>query len=116
MVVWAQAVAGVNCILGRGPAGDAPATLSNGLDGSGTPKIDVDAAGNAIAVWVQSDDPDTNAAIWTSHYRAGTGWGAASQLSANSSAWANAPQVSLDPSGNAVVIWNAIDPSINSNH
>ena len=71
--------------------------------GVSPPQIAVDAAGNGIAVWRQADA--TGGRVWTNQYRAGAGWGAANRIDTNPLLPAHAPQIAMDSSGTAVVVW-----------
>lgn len=73
------------------------------------PRVAVDAAGNAIAVWQQAGPgPFDSIGIWTSRFTPATGWGPAEVLDTEDDV-ANAPQVAMDPSGNAIAIWQQSD-------
>ena len=68
------------------------------------PQIAVDAHGNAVAVWMQSDGSRYN--IWSNRYIASTGlWGTAVLLETDNTGDANEPQVAIDTNGNAVAVW-----------
>lgn len=69
--------------------------------------VAVDAAGNAVAVWYQSDGTRDN--IWVNHFVAGTGWGIATQIESNDLGNARNPQVAVDAGGNAVAVWYQSD-------
>ncbi|MCL4467384.1 MAG: hypothetical protein M1591_00425, partial [Deltaproteobacteria bacterium] len=71
-----------------------------------SPQVSFDSAGNAIAVWYQSDG--THGRIYANRYVAGTGWGAAAIIDAGPN---NAlhPQVSFDSAGNAIAVWYQSD-------
>lgn len=116
IVVWSQKIAGVYSIIARGPADHGAVTISSSADSSWAPKIGIDGSGNAVAVWLQSNN--TNSAIWATRYVAGSGWDTAQQISLTSNAikWANVPQISVDSAGNAVAVWHAQNPTVNSNH
>jgi len=65
--------------------------------------VAVDPVGNAVAVWPQGDGiVDT---IWANTYNPVTGWGSARYMETNRRGDARSPQVAVDPSGNAVVVW-----------
>ena len=70
------------------------------------PQVSVDNSGNAIAVWQQEDG--VRYSIWSNRYAAGTGWETA-QLIETGSGGAELPQVSMDGSGNAIVVWYQSD-------
>jgi hypothetical protein len=76
-------------------------------------------AGNAFAVWVQVDGDGDGArnSIWSNRYAAEAGWGTAQRVEAED-VEAYYPQVAVDASGNAIVVWaqyNASGVSIWSN-
>lgn len=66
------------------------------------PKVAMDTAGNAFAVWTQSDG--TYQSIWTNRYVAGLGWGIATLIESNAGT-AVSPQVAMDAAGNAMAVW-----------
>ena len=70
------------------------------------PQVAVDPGGNAVAVWEQSDGIRDN--IWSNRYVAGTGW-AAPELIETDDGDAEHPQLAVDPSGNAVAVWQQND-------
>jgi hypothetical protein len=73
-----------------------------------TPQVAIDADGNAVAVWHQSDGTRTN--IWSNRYTASTGlWGMAEIIETDNAGNANDPQVAIDTYGNAVAIWRQTD-------
>ncbi len=84
---WAGAA-----IIESGNAGDAV-----------RPEVATDRAGNAIAVWEQSDGTRYN--IWANRYVAGSGWVGAVMIESNDVGGAYSAQVAVDPNGNAVVAW-----------
>ena len=67
------------------------------------PQVSVDSAGNAIAVWEQSDGVRNN--IWSNRYVVGTGWGIAQLIESDNTGGANNPQVSVDAAGDAIAVW-----------
>jgi hypothetical protein len=74
------------------------------------PQVAMDASGNAVAVWPQNDGTRNN--IWTNRYSAATGlWGTAELIETDNTGSASNPQVAMDVSGNAVVVWNQRDAS-----
>jgi hypothetical protein len=71
------------------------------------PHVDVDGSGNAISVWYQDDG--TNLNILANRYVVGTGWGSATLIETDNLGEARYPQVALDSSGNAIVVWRQED-------
>jgi len=71
---------------------------------AGLPQIAMDAAGNGLAVWQQSDG--TRNHIWANRYIAGStnAWGTA-ELIETDAGNANAPQIAIDADGNVLAVW-----------
>ena len=72
-----------------------------------SPQVAIDANGNALAVWYQSDGTRTN--IWANRYTSGTGWGTAELIETDNAGSAYHPRISIDTSGNALVVWYQSD-------
>jgi Bacterial Ig-like domain len=87
--------------------GTAALIETNNAGGAYSPQIAVDANGNALAVWSQSDGTRYN--IWSNRYVAGTGWGTATLIETDNLGDANYPQVAVDVSGNALAVWEQSD-------
>jgi len=82
------------------PAWGDPERIGYGYD----PELAVNASGAAVAVWEQYEPGKGQ--IWTNRFDPKTGWGTPEML------WTydqpvRYPQVALDPSGNAITIWQA---------
>lgn len=84
------------------------------------PKVAVDESGNAIAVWVfrpsltwsgeiWSGETIVNSVIGSNRYEVGSGWGDPTLIGVNATADATEPQVAVDGSGNAMVVWRQYD-------
>ena len=97
--------------------GEAVLLETNNSGDAVKPQIAVDGSGNAIAVWQQ--DNGTRLGIYSNRYVAGTGWGSATLIESNESDSALNPQIAVDDSGNATVVWEQgggiYDDSIYSN-
>ena len=76
------------------------------------PQVAIDTAGNAIAVWQQSDGTHSN--VWARRYDAAGGSWEAAQLLETSDAGAGYPQIAFDVSGNALAVWAQSDGSHDS--
>jgi hypothetical protein len=76
------------------------------------PQVAVDPSGNAIAVWQQSDGTRVN--IWANRYTTGSGWGAAALIETDDLGDASGPQIAMDPSGNAIAVWQQSDGTRNN--
>jgi hypothetical protein len=76
------------------------------------PKVALDDAGDAIAVWFQMEGPFfTPPHIWANRYVANVGWGTAKLLDTGSACEAWNPRISLDGAGNAIAAWYEYDSS-----
>jgi hypothetical protein len=73
------------------------------------PQIAIDASGNALAVWNQSDGTRTN--IWANRFTPAGGWGTATRIETDDLGDAFDPQVALDINGNGLVVWYQFDGS-----
>jgi hypothetical protein len=72
-------------------------------------QIAIDASGNALAVWAQSDGTRSN--IWANRYTAATGWGTAVLIEGNNAGEAGVPEIAFDANGNALAVWYQSDGS-----
>ena len=84
----------------------APVTIDGSFDTVSpltAPRVAMDAAGNAIAVWHQGES------LYHNVFRAGTGWGTAVQVDANalSSSFTARIRLAMTASGRAVVVWRS---------
>jgi hypothetical protein len=79
--------------------------LDNRTTGVSDPKVAIDAAGNAIAVW-NLRRTSTDLDVWASRFQPATGWSTPQQIS-TVPAGTNATeiQVALDQTGNGVAVW-----------
>ena len=75
------------------------------------PRIVMDASGNALAVWCQSDGTRYN--IWANRYTAGSGWGTAGLIETDNAGNAvlNAvlADIAVDANGNPLAVWQQWD-------
>ena len=84
----------------------APQTIDASFDNANPespPRVAMDAAGNAIAVWHQGDS------LYYNVFSASGGWGTAVEVDANAveSSFAARIRIVMTPTGRAVVIWNS---------
>lgn len=75
-----------------------------------TPEVAVDAAGNAIAVWLQQAPGNgSHYELWGARYTvAGSAWGASLKLMTDAAAYTqigNYPKIAVNANGDAVVVW-----------
>lgn len=80
---------------------------TNNAGSAYNPQVAVDAGGNAMVVWEQVDAGTTS--IWANRYVVGSGWGGSAVQIENQAGNAQFPQVAMDASGNAVVVWQHAD-------
>jgi len=82
-------------------------TISDGAGDATVPQVAADSAGNAVAVWAQSDGSRDN--IMANRYLAGSGWGTAALIETDNSGAAANPQVSVGADGNGMAVWQQSD-------
>ncbi|VAX01487.1 hypothetical protein MNBD_GAMMA20-2441 [hydrothermal vent metagenome] len=68
-----------------------------------SPQIALDAAGNAVAIWQQSNGSHYD--IWANRYVVGVGWSKVQRINTENSGNANLPQLSMDAQGNTTAVW-----------
>jgi len=71
-------------------------------ENASSPQVAMDNLGNGIAVWDQSNR--SGGSIHAISYRKGKGWDLSKMIS-TASGYAHGPQIAMDESGNAVVVW-----------
>jgi hypothetical protein len=83
----------------------APALIeTNDVGDAWDPDVALDAAGNAVAVWAQSDG--TFESIWSNVFDAASGtWGTAALIEATSVGSAYEPHIAMNSSGTAIAVW-----------
>lgn len=112
MVVWHQSD-GVrlniwaNLYTAGGGWGTAQRIESNNTGAAFYPQIAIDADGNALAVWPQSDGLRNN--MWANRYTAGCGWGTAQLIETDNAGGAFSPQIAVNADGNAIAVWHQSD-------
>ena len=75
------------------------------------PDADIDAGGNAVAVWVQADyegDVWTDR-VWSNRFTQDGGWGTAESFETTDSSYPEDPHVSVNAGGVAMAIWQRIE-------
>lgn len=75
---------------------------SSDAHGVWLPQVAVDARGNAIAWWSQSEGAVFS--VWANRYIVGRGWGSAMPIETGSGT-ASEPHVAIDRRGNAIAVW-----------
>ena len=107
IAVWAQSDGVVHdvvaCRYVSGTGWDAPQLIESGSGEAIKPQIAIDADGNAVAIWRQFDGAVNS--IYANRYLAGGTW-STPQLIETGSDGAVDPQIAIDGSGNAIVVWN----------
>ncbi|RJF96460.1 hypothetical protein D3870_21820 [Noviherbaspirillum cavernae] len=112
LAVWSQSDGTrFNILANRYTAGSgwgsAQAIETGNASGAFVPHIAIDAGGNAIAVWCQTDG--TRFSIWANRYSAGSGWGSAQLIESDNASDAYDPRIAFDAAGNALVVWTQSD-------
>ena len=74
-----------------------------------SPRVAVNAQGQAAAVWVQMDSALAAYGIWSSRLEPGVGWGAAVQVERGNAGLTYAPGIAIDNRGHAVAAWQQSD-------
>jgi hypothetical protein len=86
-----------------GPFWSAPVRVVASVKGMASPRLRVDAAGNAIAVWVERPTPRNE--VHAARFTASTGsWSAPSMLN-DAAAQAYEPELAMTNAGDAIVVW-----------
>jgi len=84
--------------------GTAELIETNDSEDASNPQVSADSSGNATVVWAQHDG--NHYRIWSNRFVVGVGWGNAERIETNDLGEdATGPQVSVDSSGNAIVVW-----------
>jgi hypothetical protein len=115
IVVWELQAVGdirINIWANRYVVGSGWGTASRiqtGTDVGHAPQIAFDASGNAWAVW-QDLNISGRYTIVANHYVVGTGWGVSARVEAHTDVNDDSPQVAVDASGNALVVWRESTP------
>jgi hypothetical protein len=76
------------------------------------PRLDVNAAGDAVVAWAQSNG--TRVSIWANTYSVATGWGTEVMIEPPPAADASEPWVAIDSRGNALTLWRQSDGTLDS--
>ncbi|WP_369600164.1 hypothetical protein AAIA72_09930 [Hahella sp. SMD15-11] len=76
------------------------------------PQVAINASGNAIAVWQQSDGVYFH--IWASLYSPGSGWSTPERIESYNESHGKNPQIAMNDSGFAVAVWEQHDGSLDS--
>ena len=115
LVVWAQSDGSdFNAYSARytpTSGWETPVLLETSPGMAFSPKIAMNADGDALAVWIQDDGTYRN--LWSNRYTPATGWGSA-ELIETSDGDANAPEVAMDVRTRAVVAWDQTDGTARS--
>ena len=110
MAVWSQFDGATFSIYANryvaGVGWDTAQLIEAGGSEAYEPRDRIDAGGNVLAVWYQSNG--TVYDIHTNRYTAGAGWGAAQVIDTGSEEATN-PQIALDADGNAIAVWAQFD-------
>jgi hypothetical protein len=74
-----------------------------------SPRVAIDARGNALAVWQHFDGARDQ--IWSNRYAAGSGWTGPTVIPNDDLNDASEPQIAIDPAGNALAVWYQMNNS-----
>lgn len=83
-----------------------PETIETAPQGAYFPRIGMDGAGNAVAVWRQSDS--TRYDIWSNRYTVGSGWGMPKLIS-GAAQHCQPPEIAVGSAGDGVAVWTQTD-------
>ncbi|MBZ2169065.1 Ig-like domain-containing protein [Marinobacter sp. F4216] len=110
VAIWGQRMDLVTSIEGNaykpGVGWGSAEPIEIGDDNAYGPEVAVDESGNAIAVWTQKDG--TQFSMYSNRFSAETGWGGATLIESLETGASNPiynPQLAMDGSGNALVVW-----------
>ena len=106
---------GYLCNPGDDRVGWQAATLLEGSvsNSSRNPSLDMNADGEAMAVWLYEDPAVQNYVVWASPYLPGTGWAPAQPIDSGTGRSVSA-SVAVDAKGNAMAIWQQHDGTRNN--
>lgn len=101
-IVFSQTA--VLTVTAAGPAWVSPAAIETDDTGDAqAPSLAVNAAGEAVAVWMQSDGAGIH--IWANRYTPAAGWGTAQRISDGQGGAQGALSVAIDATGHATAVW-----------
>ncbi len=104
--VWYQSNGADNSIMANRFAANSGWGVATAIEANARNNYDsqvvIDANGNALALWVQSDGTTTR--LFYNRYIAGVGWGAEAVIETGSGN-INEPQIAIDANGNALAVW-----------
>lgn len=107
VAVWQQydgaAYSAMSSRYVAGVGWDAPVAIENSTQDILGPKVALDQAGNATAVWLEMSGPYRS--LFSSRYSPSEGWGAAELAESDDTMTVSSPQVGADSSGNVVAVW-----------
>lgn len=108
VAVWSQTDGSRSNIWGRlyGSMGWYPSELLEtvGTGDAYSPRVAMNANGDAIAVWQLSDGVYNN--VWSRKFSSdGSGWGRPLRINSDSEGDAVRPQAAIDPTGNPLAVW-----------
>jgi hypothetical protein len=78
------------------------------VNGAHSPQIAMDAYGNGMAVWEQSNGMIPF--IWARTHNRGSGWGTPAMIQDANSGQGQQPQIAMSETGSAAVVWVETDP------
>ena len=84
----------------------APVLIESSFADAGSPRVSMDGAGNAIAVFWQHIGERIG--IYATRFEPATGWGRTMAVETDNSFEGVVPQIAMDASGRATVVWQAV--------
>jgi hypothetical protein len=113
MVIWSSVTAENNCDVWAnryvpGSGWGAPVQLNYADRVAVQPKLAINAAGDAMAIWQEGDyNSDSYDQLWSRRYTPGSGWEAAQRVDGGSTTSPEDAQIALDELGNAVAVYTS---------
>jgi hypothetical protein len=71
------------------------------------PQLEINANGDAMAIWVETVTPSDIGSLYTSSYTASHGWSSPQRVASDGQLGPD-PKLSFDPVGNALAVWTAL--------
>ena len=94
--------------------GTAQLLETDNISFANAPHLVLDASGNGMVVWEQSDG--IRKSIWSRRYNVASGQWEVASLIESSAEDANAPQIAVDANGNFVAVWRGYDGVVHNRY
>lgn len=96
-----------------GPSWQPPQLIETEVYDAGSPRVAIDATGNAIAVWMHVGS-EGGYDILANRYETGTGWGTSQLIQENAGTAWGPPKLTIDAVGNVIAVWAQDDSGIDT--